>query len=492
MTPKDLRELVISGAFWAGIERWANQILSFAIYVVLARLVGPTSYGLVALAGVYLGFIEVFVNQGLGTALVQRKDLQAEHLDSVFWVNLAMASVLALGSIVLADPLAALFGEPQLAPIICWLAGTLVLTSLSTIPRALLTRDMGFRALSVRSIMAMVVGGIVGLSMAWSGFGVWSLVGQQLANLLVGTAILWWLVPWRPSWRISRSHFREVYGFSLNLLGTDLLWYGAQRIDQTLIGYAFGASALGPYALAARSITMVRDLVTGPVQMVALPALSKLQNEWDRLRNAFYGFTEVVTAVVVPAFFGIAALAPSFVPVIFGDQWVSAVPLFQVLALYAIVCAPLSFCHPLMIAAGRPGVYLLLSTFQAALTLGFCLVATKWSPVAIGGALSLATVVHAVVLLAACRKMTGLSMRALIGRLWAPAITSCIMFGVVYVFQDSVKELLGVITVASGVLLGTATYGLGMALLRPQLIRRLAQDIAKRIGHKPLKSTEAT
>jgi len=493
MSTETLRESVISGAFWAGIERWASQILSFSIYVLLARLVGPTSYGLIALASVYLGLIEVFMNQGFGTALVQRKDLQNEHLDSVFWVNLAIASVLAVGSIVLANSLATLFGEVQLAPVIQWLAISSVLASLETVPRAILVRNMGFRALSVRSLSGLLAGGIVGISMAWFDFGVWSLVGQQLANLLVGTAAVWWVVPWRPSWRISKSHLRDVYGFSMSLLGTDLLWYGAQRIDQTLIGYVFGASALGPYALAARSIALVRDLVTGPVQMVALPALSTLQEEWERLRNAFYSFTELVTAVVVPAFFGIAALAPSFVPIVFGDQWVSAVPLFQVLAVYAIVCVPLSFCHPLMIASGRPGVYLVLSTFQTALTLGFCLIATHWSPVAIGGALSLATVVHAVMFLVVCQKMTGISIRILMGRVWAPTITSCLMFGVVYVFQSLAKELLGgIVTVVSGVFLGVAIYCLGMALLRPQLIRQIAQDIGQRFGQKPLKPTGET
>src|SRR5262245_37396102 len=113
MSSSTLKELVIRGTFWAGVDRWAAQILSFSIYVLLARLVGPISFGLVALAGVYIAFTQVFVNQGFREALVQRKDLEGEHLDSAFWVNLIMAIVLALGTILLADQLAVLFGEPE-------------------------------------------------------------------------------------------------------------------------------------------------------------------------------------------------------------------------------------------------------------------------------------------------------------------------------------------------------------------------------------------
>lgn len=463
-----------------GIERWLTQILSLLIYVVLARLVGPTSFGLIALAGVYVAFIGVFVNQGFETTLVQRKDLDAWHLDSAFWVNLLMATALALGSIVLSDQLAVLFGEPQLAEVLRWLSCVLILNSLSCIPRMVLARSMSFQSLAIRSLLATITGGAVGLRMAWDGLGVWSLVGQQLSSALVGAAFLWWATSWRPSFHISRRHLRDLYGFAINILGNEILYFGSQRMDQALIGFAFGASALGPYALAAKVRSLLWDLLTKPLEIVALPAFSRLQDERGRLCNAFYNCTEVVAVVTVPAFCGLAALAPSFVPAIFGAEWLPSVPLLQILALYGLACVPLSFGYPLMTATGRPGVYTILYLFQTCLTFGFCLLAVMWSPTTVACAVFLAMAVYSVVFLAVCRKLVGISIRVLMSRLWAPTLVAMVMFGAVSAFQSLAGERLGaLVTTFAGSLLGASIYCAGMVVLRPELLRQLMQDLLR-------------
>src|SRR5205814_9228580 len=154
----------------------------------------------------------------------------------------------------------------------------------------------------------------------------------QLSGAAAGVIVLWWATTWRPSFPPSMRHVRDLYGFALSIAGNNLLWFGTQRADQTLIGYGFGAAALGPYALASRCIQLMMDAVAVPMQVVALPAFSQLQDELERLRNAFYRMTEVVAAVALPAFCGIAVLAPTVVSVVFGPAWSSSVPLLQALA----------------------------------------------------------------------------------------------------------------------------------------------------------------
>lgn len=482
MSSSTLKELVITGALWAGFETWATQILSFSIYALLARLVGPTSFGLIALAGVYLAFIEIFAQQGFGTALIQRKDLQDAHLDSAFWLNLLVAASLTLVTMFAAGQLALLFGEPRLTEVLRWLSGALILKGLSAIPQAVLERGMAFRALAIRSLLATLTGGVVGLGMAWGGLGVWSLVGQQLSSAIIGTAVLWWATSWRPSFHISRSHIRDLYGFSIKNLGNELLWFGTQRVDQALIGFALGASALGPYTLASRVINISRDFVRAPLETVALPAFSKIQDERERLRNAFYKLTEVVGAVTIPTFFGLAALAPSFVPVIFGAQWSSSIPLIQILSLYGLATVPLSFGHPLMIAVGRPGACLMLYVFETCLTIGFCLLAIRWGPVAVACAVSLAMVVYSFVFLAACRKFVGISIRVLMSLLWAPTLVAIVMFVAVLVFQASASVRFGApMTMIAGSFLGAGIYCAGMVILRPELLRQLKNDFLSRV-----------
>src|SRR5437762_8688077 len=252
-----LKSRVVRGVFWTSMDSWGRQVLAFVLYAALARLVGPESFGLVALGVVYVAFVEIFVTQGFGTALVQRKTLEDGHLNSAFWISLIMAAALTLATVLLAERVAIIFAEPRLAELLRWLSVSLVLMGLSAVPQAALTREMAFRALAVRSLLATLTGGVVGLAMAWQGFGVWSLVEQQLSGAAAGVIVLWWATTWRPSFPPSMPHVRDLYGFALSIAGNNLLWFGTQRADQTLIGYGFGAAALGPYALASRCIQLM-------------------------------------------------------------------------------------------------------------------------------------------------------------------------------------------------------------------------------------------
>jgi O-antigen/teichoic acid export membrane protein len=192
--------------------------------------------------------------------------------------------------------------------------------------------------------------------------------------------------------------------------------------------------------------------------------------------------TEVVAAVTIPAFCGIAALAASFVPAIFGEVWSPTVPILQILALYGLAWIPLSFGHGLMMAIGRPGIFAMLNLIQTCLTLGFCLLAIKWGPVGVASAVFLGMAVYSVVFLAVCRKLVGISFRELTSRLWAPTLVAVVMVGAVSALQASVSEKLGAsMTTIAGILLGASIYSAGMAFLRPQLLRQLRQDLLLRV-----------
>jgi PST family polysaccharide transporter len=490
MSQASLKEIVVRGVLWSTMDNWGRQVLAFTIYAVLARLVGPESFGLVALGGVYVGFIDILVSQGFGTALVQRKDLDDRHLDSAFWLSLGVGAMLTLVSVVLAEQVAGLFSEPRLTDVLRWLSGSLLLLGLSAVPQAVLVRAMSFRALTIRSLLATVTGGVVGLAMAWHGFGVWSLVGQQLSGATVGTIALWWATDWRPSLHLSGRHLRDLYGFSLSIVANELLWCGSQRADQTLIGYSFGPAALGPYALASRCVQLLMDSVAAPLQLVALPAFSRLQDERERLQHAFYKSTEIVATLAAPVFLGLAALAPSLVPVMFGPQWSPAVVLLQGLAIYGLLRVTLSFGHPLILSVGRAGIYFLMFVLLTVLTVGLCLLATRWNPLAVAAAMSVALVLQSMVFLAVCRRFTGISLIVLASRLWVPTLMASVMFGVVAAFREWAHSSLGdLLTIAIGVPLGAAVYSVGVFIFKPGVIKELLRIVVTRLGARPT-STE--
>jgi PST family polysaccharide transporter len=317
--------------------------------------------------------------------------------------------------------------------------------------------------------------------MAWQGFGVWSLVAQQLSNAAVATAVLWWATSWRPSFPPSKHHIRDLYAFATTIAGENLLWFTLNRTDQTAIGIAFGAAAVGPYALATRCIQLTMDAVVTPVQVVALPAFSRIQEERERVQSAFYRLTEIVAAVALPTFCGIAVLAPTFVPLVFGPAWNSSVSLLRALAISALLCIPVSFVHPLTLAIGKPKIALVLSVCHTLLTIALCVLAVRWSPLAVAGAVCLSMAIGSAVGLTVCRRLTGISIWMLASRLWVPAFASMIMSTALLAFQHFARELLGdPLTVAGGVVLGASLYGVGIGVLRPELIRQLSQLLSSR------------
>jgi O-antigen/teichoic acid export membrane protein len=469
---------IAQGVAWASSAQWGGQLMSFGIYTGLARLLNPQVFGLVAIAGVYVALIQVFVQQGFGTAIIQREELEREHVDSAFWIAMAAAAVFSLLSILLAGDIAKLFHEPKVAPVIGWLSLSLLLYALSSVPTALLTREMDFRPLAIRSLAATAAGGAVGLAMAYYGWGVWSLVGQQLVNSALACVCLWSAVPWRPSFRVSRRHLRDLYGFSLNIAGNDLLWFFSQKSDQTLVGYGFGPLGLGPYSLASRLVTLLHDAIIGPVQSVALPTFSKLQSDPSRLERALHKFCEMSSFLALPMFAGLIVVAPELVPLLFGAKWTTAVPILQVLAVYAALRAIFGFVHPLMIAKGRPGLYLSMFVIQSCLTLVGCLVAVRWDPKAIALSMVVTMAIFAVFTFVVPMKIIKINVPALLKTFAFPGLLSLFMLAVVaWTRSHIVKTFPPLITMLICILTGVIAYVLAAFLIRPDLVNSIREMV---------------
>src|SRR5215470_7413464 len=193
-----MRRTALVTALWSMGESWGLRIVSAAVFLLLAHLIEPAAFGLVALAQVYLMVAQTLCDQGLTTALIQRETIEAEHKDSVFWANLAVGAVLMGLTIAFAGALAEAYGEPRLAPLLRWYSLAPLLTSISIVQTGLARRELRFRDLALRQTLGALIGGAVGVAMALAGFGVWALVGQGLVTQAAGVVILWAIVDWRP------------------------------------------------------------------------------------------------------------------------------------------------------------------------------------------------------------------------------------------------------------------------------------------------------
>ncbi|HEY2824788.1 MAG TPA: oligosaccharide flippase family protein, partial [Gemmatimonadales bacterium] len=238
-----LRDQATRGVVWASVRTWGVQLGSLVLFLVLARILGPKDFGLVALATVYLDLADRLIDQGFANAIVQREALDDEHLDSAFWISMASATVAVLATVFLAPLAAEVTGQPGLTPILRVLSITMFFTAMLSVQDGILRRRMAFRSLAMRGLASVTVGGLVGIGMALSGYGVWSLVGQQLAWEFTAIVVLWKATGWRPGFRVSRVRLKELWKVGAPITGSRLLEVAQRRASDFIIGSALGPTA---------------------------------------------------------------------------------------------------------------------------------------------------------------------------------------------------------------------------------------------------------
>jgi PST family polysaccharide transporter len=351
-----LEKRAARGLTWTLIDTWGTQILGLVVFAILTNLLRPDQFGLVALAAVFVAFAQLFVDQGLGDALIQRKSVSRSQIDTAFWVAVGTGLVLTVVGIVLAGPISALLDQPDLAPILQVLSFIFVFVALSSIQTALLRREMRFRGLAIRRLAAVLVGGIVGVAMAVAGYGAWALVGQQLAAAATTVVALWTVSPWRPGLRVERAEFRSLFSFGINVVGSDILTFLSRNVDRLLIGAFLGTTALGFYAVAYRILDTSQNLLVSFARKLAFPIFAQLQHDVMRLRRAYGRVTRALSVVMLPGYIGLALVAQEAIVVIFGNQWAESGPVAAVLFLIGPVLSIQLFTGALLNGVGHPEI----------------------------------------------------------------------------------------------------------------------------------------
>lgn len=344
----------VSGIIWATLDKVSLQVINFLIFVILARLLTPTVFGLVALSAVFVAFIQLFIDQGMAQAIIQFDTLTDEHLDSAFWVGVSMGGIFALFGALFSGPIALLFNEPALQPVVTWLSLGFIFSAFSSTQQALLQRNLEFKKLALRSIVAKTASGLIGVLLAVFGAGVWSLVVQTLVYSLAEVIMLWSVSSWRPKFRFSFSHAKRLLKFGGNTMGVRLVDFFDFRFDDFLVGYFLGATALGYYSISFRLLRLLSDFLGSIPGSVLFPSLSRLQNDVVEFKRTFIATVKYANVLIWPIFLGSFVLAEEIIVSFFGAQWLPSVPVFKLLALGGILICSLQFNGYVVWAMGRP------------------------------------------------------------------------------------------------------------------------------------------
>jgi teichuronic acid exporter len=327
---------------------------SLIVTFLLAKLLGPGAYGLLAMAMVFITVAQVLIQQGLVSAIVQRDNLTDEHLDAAFGV-LVIAGV-GVGLLAAAlSPLWALVNrQPALTPVCLALSPLVVLQGLAIVPEAVLRRELKFRAVAIRTLIAAVLSGVAGVVLALAGAGVWALVAQQLVTSVTSLVVLWVVCPWRPSRRPRLGAIRELWAYSAHSANAGLAMLLSSKADLIFTGFFFGPVATGIYRLAARLPDMLVDVTVRSIQQVSLPSLSRLQRDRAAFATHLAELQHLGAVVGLPVLGALAATAGPLVGLL-GPQWSGTELPLRLLCLYGAANVYGVLLGPALQAIGQPG-----------------------------------------------------------------------------------------------------------------------------------------
>jgi O-antigen/teichoic acid export membrane protein len=337
---------------WAYMMNWGDKASSALFSVILAGLLGPRDFGVISIAVIYVSFLQLFLDQGFATALIQRKHLEKEHLDAVFWMDVVLSIVLIGVSILLSGWWAAKNHAPQAAVVIPVLSVCILFESLSVVQVSLLRREMNFKSLSIRTNASVVLGGAIGIAMAFRGFGIWSIVGQQLVRDLSALVLLWRLSDWRPRLEFSWRHLKELMGFSIPNFIAQIAGFVDGQAGSIALGLFFGPVAVGLYRVAERVTNSVITMVMASIQGVALPEFARLQDAPDELRRSVVTCFRLSSTITLPALAGLAAVSGPLMATI-GPKWVAGSAALKVLSALGMFMIFSFFTGPFMQGLGK-------------------------------------------------------------------------------------------------------------------------------------------
>ena len=324
------RKSVLSNFLWRFAERSGAQLVSFIVSVVLARLLMPEDYGTIALVTVFTNIMQVFVDSGLGTALIQKKEADDLDFSSVFYFNFVVCIVLYLLMFFAAPLIASFYNMPELTPVVRVISLTIVISGVKGVQQSYVSRNMLFKRFFYATLGGTVFSAFLGIAMACAGFGVWAIVAQQLSNTAIDTLILWITVKWRPKLMFSWKRLKELLGFGWKLLCSALLDTVYSNLRNLLIGKIYSSSDLAFYNQGDKFPKLIVTNINTSIDSVLLPAMSKEQDDKVRVKNMTRRSIMVSCYIMAPLMIGLACCAKNVVTIVLTEKWLPCVFYLQI------------------------------------------------------------------------------------------------------------------------------------------------------------------
>ena len=368
-----LRNEAIKGMSWSAIEKFISQAIAFILGIIMARLLSPADYGIIGMIAIFIGIAGTLVDSGLGTALIQKKEKNREDYSTLFLFNFGVSTLLYLALFIAAPWIADFYKTPVLKDVTRVVTFQLVLNALFNAHYTKLRIDLQFKALSIISLIAQILTGCVGVFLAYIGWGVWALVWQTIFSCIArGIMSVTYLKWWMPGTRFSSKSFHSLFGFGSKILASSLINTIYGNIYTLIIGKKFTPDEVGFYNRGGQLASFPSNVATDIIVSVNYPILSRLQDDNDRLVNAYRNMLTVPLFALYPVLVGMAVLGEPIVGLLLGEKWLPCVPFLQIIAVGAMF-SPLTHINlNLLYVKGRTDLVLKLEIIKK--TIAFSIV----------------------------------------------------------------------------------------------------------------------
>lgn len=468
--------------FWRFFERCGAQLVSFVVSIVLARLLDPTAYGEIALVMVFTAVLQVFIDSGLGSALIQKKNADDLDFSSVFYFNVVACIVLYGAMFVAAPFIADFYRLPHLTSVIRVLCLILIVSGVRNVQQSYVSRNLIFKKFFFATIGGTIGSAIVGIVMAYMGFGVWALVGQQLTNVTLGTLILWAIVSWRPKLMFSMQRLKGLFSYGWKLLVSAILDTGYSQLRQLIIGRIYTAKDLAFYNQGQHLPNIIVMNINSSIDSVLLPAMSAEQDDKQRVRAMTRRAISISTYIMMPMMVGFAVCAESLIRLVLTDKWLPCVPYLRIFcftfAFWPVHSANLNAIK----ALGRSDLFLKLEIIKKSIGLVAVLVTMNISVMAMAYSLLVTSVLSQIINSWPNKNLLGYNYLSQLKDMLPQIVLSCIMGGVVYCLQY--VEWNDVVTLAIQVVTGFIVYALLSWLLKIESFNYILNAILKVVNRK--------
>lgn len=454
LSTESLRERSVRGAAIVSAAQALRFCLLLGSQILLARLLEPADFGIVAMVAPILGFVTVMADLGIVQSIVQRPVLTLDQLNSVFWLNNLLSLSMSLVLMLTAPLLAAFYGEPRLVPVTVALAALVAVTGLSMQQLALLNRTMRFKAIAVAETVSQAIGLLVSGVSAWKGFGYWSLVLGQAATTMVTGLIVWGGSSWRPSRPAFHSEAFAMLRFGGNVTVSNVAMYLNTVVDNVAIGYWLGSVALGFYDRAWKLVVMPLTQLMAPINRVAVPALTRVVDDPDRYRRAFSQMLRLLLIVSLPGLAVAVVAAQPLIEILFGMKWSSVAPVFSWLCAGSLLTPLNTATFWIFISQGRARDQMIYGTAAAVINMAAYIVGVHWGLIGVARTSTIVAFLLPTPLLVIAAARSGpVSMTFLLRLLYPFVISTVFSMGCVMLYHrlfgiTGLLDLVGIVVIA--------------------------------------------